>query len=236
MKLTTILSLSCIGAIVWNLSILCGRRSNTKTNHISIDSQLLQRSRVDTSTTYKESNSNMTEWKIFLDLQCPYSKVFWKQLPSIQEKFGNKYTFTRHITSLVFHPQAFDAQCAVTLVGNIRGLDIRRQYEDTLFEHQELYMNAALGDARKTEIIEVFANIAEKVDGLFNEEFTRDVFVEKIHDWNMAVKPAYNEHKIALGYKVYGTPKHVINERLLEDTESSWGVDEWVKKLEKEGL
>jgi hypothetical protein len=29
---------------------------------------------------------------------------------------------------------------------------------------------------------------------------------------------------------------HVINERLLEDTESSWGVDEWVKKLEKEGL
>lgn len=178
----------------------------------------------------------MTEWKIFLDLQCPYSKVFWKQLPSIQEKFGNKYTFTRHITSLVFHPQAFDAQCAVTLVGNIRGLDIRRQYEDMLFEHQELYMNAALGDAKKSEIIAVFANIAEKVDGLFNTEFTRDVFVEKIHDWNMAVKPAYNEHKIALGYKVYGTPMHVINERLLEDTESSWGVDEWVKKLEKEGL
>ena len=81
----------------------------------------------------------MTEWKIFLDLQCPYSKVFWESLPSIQEKFGSKYIFTRHITSLLFHPQAFDAHCAVTLVGNVRGMEIRRKYEDAMFENQESY-------------------------------------------------------------------------------------------------
>ena len=85
----------------------------------------------------------MTEWKIFLDLQCPYSKVFWERLPSIQERFGSKYIFTRHITSLLFHPQAFDAHCAVhcavTLVGNVRGMEIRRKYEDALFENQESY-------------------------------------------------------------------------------------------------
>ena len=53
----------------------------------------------------------------------------------------------------------------------------------------------------------------------------------KIDDWEMSVKPAYAEHKIALGYQVYGTPKHVIDEKLVPDTESSWGADEWAKVL-----
>ena len=178
----------------------------------------------------------MTEWKIFLDLQCPYSKVFWERLPSIQEKFGSKYIFTRHITSLVFHPQAFDAQCAVTLVGNIRGMESRRKYEDALFENQDSYKNSALGDAKKSEVVTVLANIAEKVDGLFDETFTKDNFVEKIQDWELCIKPAYDEHKVALGYNVYGTPKHVINGQLMVDTESSWSADEWVTYLESQGL
>ena len=55
----------------------------------------------------------------------------------------------------------------------------------------------------------------------------------ELGDWVNAVKPAYTEHKIALGYGVYGTPKHVINEKLVPDTESSWGPDEWEKKLQQ---
>ena len=46
-----------------------------------------------------------------------------------------------------------------------------------------------------------------------------------------AVKPAYTEHKVALGYGVYGTPKHVIDGKLVPDTESAWGAVEWAEKL-----
>ena len=31
--------------------------------------------------------------------------------------------------------------------------------------------------------------------------------------------------------QVYGTPKHVIDEKLVPDTESAWGAVEWAAKL-----
>ena len=52
-----------------------------------------------------------------------------------------------------------------------------------------------------------------------------------MHDWESAVKPAYAEHKVALSYGVYGTPKHVIDGELVPDTESAWGAVEWAEKL-----
>jgi hypothetical protein len=39
------------------------------------------------------------------------------------------------------------------------------------------------------------------------------------------------EHKEALQLEIYGAPKHVIEEKLVTDTESSWGVAEWTEKL-----
>jgi hypothetical protein len=54
-----------------------------------------------------------------------------------------------------------------------------------------------------------------------------------MNDWETAVKPAYAEHKIALGFGVYGTPKHVINDVLVADTDSEWGVPEWTQVLSK---
>jgi len=105
------------------------------------------------------------------------------------------------------------------------------KYVDACFENQELYMNAALGDAKKSEIDSVFADIAEKA-GVFDDgNFSKQVFLQQLHDWEKAVKPAYTEHKIALGYGVYGTPKQVIDDKLVPETESAWGPDEWANKL-----
>lgn len=113
------------------------------------------------------------------------------------------------------------------------------KYVDACFERQESYMNAALGDARKSDVDAVFADIAEAA-GVFDKDdddggsgggFTKQVFLEQLHGWEKAVKPAYAEHKVALGYGVYGTPKQVIDEKLVADTESAWGPDEWAEKL-----
>jgi 2-hydroxychromene-2-carboxylate isomerase len=169
-------------------------------------------------------------WKVFWDLQCPYSKDSWKNFPAIKEKFGSEYTFEICLTSLAFHPQAFDAQCGASLIETKKGRDALMRYVTMCFEKQESYMNAALGDAKKSESDAVFAAVAEAA-GVFDESFTKEDFLAGMHDWEMAVKPAYAEHKVALGHGVYGTPKYVIDEKLVPDTESAWGPDEWTEKL-----
>eukprot|EP00562_Extubocellulus_spinifer_P012494 CAMPEP_0178539080 /NCGR_PEP_ID=MMETSP0697-20121206/314_1 /TAXON_ID=265572 /ORGANISM="Extubocellulus spinifer, Strain CCMP396" /LENGTH=179 /DNA_ID=CAMNT_0020171349 /DNA_START=332 /DNA_END=868 /DNA_ORIENTATION=- len=170
-------------------------------------------------------------WKVFWDLQCPYSRANWRNIRALKERFGSEYDFTIHLTSLVFHPQAFTAQCGASLIESHSGRDMMFKYVDACFENQELYMNAALGDAKKSEIDSVFADIAEKA-GVFDDgNFSKQVFLQQLHDWEKAVKPAYTEHKIALGYGVYGTPKQVIDDKLVPETESAWGPDEWANKL-----
>eukprot|EP00547_Thalassionema_nitzschioides_P003871 CAMPEP_0194199704 /NCGR_PEP_ID=MMETSP0156-20130528/624_1 /TAXON_ID=33649 /ORGANISM="Thalassionema nitzschioides, Strain L26-B" /LENGTH=177 /DNA_ID=CAMNT_0038924639 /DNA_START=45 /DNA_END=578 /DNA_ORIENTATION=+ len=169
-------------------------------------------------------------WKIFWDLQCPFSKKMWEKLPAIKEKHGSEYDFSIYICSLPFHPQAFTAQCGASLIEGIKGGDAMMTYVDACFENQESFMNDAIGDAKKSEIDEAFASIAEKA-GVFDGTFTKEAFLADLHNWEKAVKPAYTEHKIALGYGVYGTPKNVINERLVADTESAWGPDDWTEKL-----
>ena len=181
-------------------------------------------------------------WKVVWDLQCPFSRSNWKNLPAIKDRFDDEYAFEISLTSLAFHPQAFTAQCAANLIENKKGADARSKFIDACFENQERYMNQAIGDSRPSEVDAVFASIAKEA-GIFDdrsasssssgESLTEEYFLAKIHDWEEAVKPAYAEHKKALAYGVYGTPKHVIDEKLVEDTESSWGADEWVAKLKE---
>ena len=144
--------------------------------------------------------------------------------------FGKEFEFEVCLTSLAFHPQAFTAQCGASLVETRKGRDALLKYVDACFESQETYMNAALGDARKSDVDAVFANIAEK-SGVLDGAFTKEAFLSSLHDWESAVKPAYAEHKVALGHGVYGTPKHVIDGKLVPDTESAWGAADWAEKL-----
>ena len=171
-------------------------------------------------------------WKIFFDLQCPYSRKCWQRLPALKEAFDDKFDIQVHLTSLLFHPQAFTAQCAATWILTSKGQEQYDKFCNACFEHQDEYMNAAIGDARKSDIDAVFVGIAQQAGILQNDEDGAEMVVG-MHDWEMAVKPAYAEHKIALGYQVYGTPKHVINDILVADTESEWGVTEWTQMLNK---
>ena len=168
---------------------------------------------------------------MFWDLQCPYSHASWEKFPAIKQRFEADFDFSIQVTSLLFHPQAFTAHCAASLIEGKKGAEAKLKFIDACFAHQEEYMNSAIGNARPSEVDIVFADIAERAGIFDQEQFTREAFLSKLHDWEEAVKPAYNEHKIALGYGVYGTPKHVIDEKIVVDTESSWGPDEWVEKL-----
>ena len=94
-----------------------------------------------------------------------------------------------------------------------------------LTPHSHHQLRLRFADAERGSCV-----IAEK-SGVLDGDFTKEAFLADLHDWESAVKPAYAEHKIALGYGVYGTPKHVIDGKLVPDTESAWGAVDWAEKL-----
>jgi hypothetical protein len=172
----------------------------------------------------------LRSWLLCWDLQCPYAKVNWQKLPAIRERFDLEFDFEIVLTSLAFHPQAFTGQCAATLVKLKKGEDARRKFIDACYSNQDRYMDKTLGDARPSEVDKIFAGIVQEA-GLFDDSFDEKDFLANLHDWELVVKPTYAEHEVALGYKVFGTPKSVIDQQLITDTESSWGPDEWAEKL-----
>lgn len=169
-------------------------------------------------------------WRVFWDLQCPYSKRMWKNFTAIKERFSDDFDFEISLTSLLFHPQAFTAQCGASLIEREKGRDVMFKYVDACFENQESYLNDAIGDAKKSEIAAVFASIAENA-GIFDDKFTKEIFLRDLNDWEKAAKPAYTEHKKVLAYGAYSTPSNAIDEKLVLNTESAWGPDEWAEKL-----
>ena len=172
-------------------------------------------------------------WQVFWDLQCPYSKISWEKLPDIQNHFNNDYSFDIKLTSLVFHPQSFVGHGAACLIEKHTGSENRLKFINACFQNQERYLNAALGNARPSEVDAVFASIAKDA-ALFDDQFTEEYFLAHLRDWEGAQKPAYTEHKEALQLQIYGTPKHVVGEvGLITESESSWGVAEFTEKLKK---
>jgi hypothetical protein len=170
-------------------------------------------------------------WKIFLDLQCPYSRKTYLRLPELRQRFQDKYEITIHYTSLAFHPQAFTAQCAANVIGISNGPEARQAFQDKCFEIQERYMNAAIGDSRKSEIEAVFYQIANEAGCFSSTKMSKEEFCAKLTDWEAVVKPAWLEHKEALYAGSFATPSHVINSEVVQDTESDWGPDDWETKL-----
>jgi 2-hydroxychromene-2-carboxylate isomerase len=181
----------------------------------------------------KEDKAKKTKkvWKLFWDLQCPFARKSWARLGELKERFSDEYDFEIHLTSLLFHRQAFPAQCAANLIDRKKGPEAKLRFINACYSNQDRYVDAAVGDARPSEVDEIFAAIADEA-GLFDAEFTQDYFLSKIHDNEEAVVPAWTEHKLALSYGVFGTAKFVIDNKLVKDTESDWGADEWERKLQ----
>lgn len=177
-----------------------------------------------------DSKNQKRTWQIFVDLQCPYSKKCYAHLDEFKQSFGNEFDISVHVTSLVFHPQAFKAQCCHHAVRDSLGPSAGDIYMKHLFQEQKRYMNDAAKDMTPDQVLNVLADIAAEV-GIFDEGLSRAEFLQHSQDWESTTMPAYKAHKFAVSLGVFGTPTHVIDGSIVTDTDSEWGPEEWASKL-----
>jgi len=112
------------------------------------------------------------------------------------------------------------------------GEEAREKFENACYASFDLYSDEATEKMTKADLHEVFGFIAEGA-GLFEGEFSKEIFLENIGDWKGNVMPTWFEHKEALTKGVLKAPQHVLNGKLLEDTESSWDVHDYEARLQK---
>ena len=129
-----------------------------------------------------------------------------------------------------FIPKPFDKRAA-KLIEIHKGAEAKTAFVNACFDQQDSFRNDALGDARPSKVDAIFADIAQQANIFDNDTFTREYFLQHLNDWDEIVKPSHAEVKVALEYGVFGTPKFVIDEKLVENTESAWGPDEWEAKI-----
>jgi len=162
---------------------------------------------------------------MFFDLQCPFSRKLWAKVPELRDRFGNDYDISLHTTSLAFHRQSFPAQTAAYLIGMERGQEARERFQSALYANMERYVDAEADSMTKSQLYEVFADIAQQ-EGLLVDDF-----LEKLADREKVIMPTWREHKEALKLGVFKAPQHVINGKLLPDTESSWEIEDYERAL-----
>jgi len=139
--------------------------------------KVTSRNPMPSSRLYCTSNSNPDKisWDVFWDLECPFARKNWEQLPALREAFDSRFDFTIHLTSLAFHPSGWIGQCAAFLIRRELDHTAWLAFVDAFYEHQHLYKDD-LKDPRRSEVVTVFADIAQGA-GLFTEAFTREYFV-----------------------------------------------------------
>lgn len=94
------------------------------------------------------------------------------------------------------------------------------------------YVDDVADKLTKMDLDEVLATIAEG-EGLFDDAFTKAMFLASLSDRMRVIMPTWFEHKEALAIGVFKAPQHVLNGKLIPDTDSAWDIDEYEVVLQK---
>ena len=179
-------------------------------------------------------SDELPHWQMFFDLQCPYSKKLWNKVPALKAKYGSEYRITTHITSLAFHRQSFAVHCAAYLIGIEKGGDARHAFESACYANMDRYVDEAVEKMTKGDLEQVIATIAHEAKLLDDKGgLTKEKFLAYLRDRMRVIMPTWFEHKEALALGVFKAPQHVLNGKLIPETDSSWGVDDFEPVLLK---
>mmetsp|Transcript_46791 Transcript_46791/g.92072 ORF Transcript_46791/g.92072 Transcript_46791/m.92072 type:complete len:199 (-) Transcript_46791:261-857(-) len=182
--------------------------------------------------SYSTTHEPAVKFELFIDLQCPYSKVAFNNLKdSIPKHYGKKVDFSITVTALGFHYQAFEALVGGMIAQKVSGKrSTFLDYISTVFEHQESIMNAACTDKNPAQIKQAVADLACNLDGVTQEAYTAERNGED-GGWKYVVQ-ANRMCKYAQGRGVGSTPSMIVDGFLVPNTESKWGLEEWKAKID----
>eukprot|EP00808_Paulinella_micropora_P024261 g55025.t1 len=191
----------------------------------------------------KRKTETEKEWKVFVDLQCQYSRrLYMEHLEKIKKAFEPEFNITVHLTSLNFHHQAFFAQKAAKVISINLGEASRKVWIDRCFKEQTKYMDDACCDMSKKRINALMADLAEEAGLLIKDgdapegKMKRADFLAQMDDFQKIVLPTWREIKEAIAYGVSSAPSHVVQGKKMESSESDWAIRDYQNKLVEMGV
>ena len=166
------------------------------------------------------------KWEVHLCLGCNFSKNVHAVLPELKKAMP-EFEFEIVLMSLPWHFSAMHGM----IIGHaaVAGGCDRDAYISAVFAQQEKILNNATVDLSREQMFAIYADIAEQTSGgkVKKAELVQLAMTRKPIDYHMK---AWAECKIGIAAGVMGSPKHVVDGKVLTGTDSAWGVAEYKAK------
>jgi len=192
--------------------------------------------RLSTNTVLEETlinSSPLHTWKIYLDLQCPYSKIVFDKIPQFRQHFGSIFQILIQLQAIPFHLSAFQANMGATYVKRNGGLEAYEKYIGFCYESQQDFLNSKTMDMTHRQIYEMFAKKALRA---LDREVTPDEVSKTVDEIIKYAPDTYAEFKDTIQTVNFGAPKFVVEDVFVSAASSHWGTTEWANEFIKMGL
>jgi len=177
------------------------------------------------------SYGDKISWDIFLDLQCPFSKITFDKLEDYRTAFGHKFDINLHLQAIPFHLSAFQGNMGAAYVKKAGDQSAYESYIGSCFDSQQSFLNNATLDMTHRQIFTLFA---EKALTALQMEISPESVSEMVANIQSSGMSAYNEFKQTINEVNFGAPHFVVGGKYIPAS-SSWGVSQWDQEFRKLG-
>jgi len=142
---------------------------------------------------------------VFIDLQCPHSRLVWPNLSAVREHYKDaRLSITAHLITLSNHRQAWDMSLGLFALAE-RNAETAFDFISFLFAKQELYYNEPFLNKTHADLRQLVADFAIEFADVDREEFLLKM---QEHDVYIAARTPI---RFAATRAVWATPTLFIN-------------------------
>ncbi|XP_067664185.1 uncharacterized protein [Haliotis asinina] len=175
---------------------------------------------------YNSANPNApVHFDFYIDQMCPYSKEAFGTVLQLASVYGPEtLKLTIHLFPLPYHRNSFYASKGSHIFNKVMDTATTFNWMKTIYERMDMFSNNATVNIPDSQIVDMFANIADKV-GVPASQFKALIMDENI------------EMDTRVGWKycctrgVAHTPTFMINDVVVAG-EPTWTVSEWKQVID----
>lgn len=154
--------------------------------------------------------------EVFIDIQCPHSKLAWPQIQYLlSEVVGENVAVTLHLISLSNHRQSWDISKAIFIYANG---DAKRFLTliDYLYQRQDSFYNAAFREQTHQDLYDFIAKVTFDCSEENGHPFDVTTCLQQL-DSDEIYHLARTPNRYAAAKGVWGTPRFFLNDAELLD-------------------